>query len=95
MDGFNRNFFRNEFKTQLKIIAENQKVLDRIGVPVEENFREFHEHCLNQIKTAEVSLEAIGKGLMEHLANLNERIDIECKRMDLEELIERQQTFFL
>ena len=88
VDGFNRNFFRNEFKAKLKIIADSQKVLDTVDASGEEKFREMREHYLNRIKTAQASLEAIGKGLMEHLANLNERIDIEYKRMDLEELIE-------
>ena len=69
VDGFNRNFFRNEFKAKLKIIADSQKVLDTVDASGEEKFREMREHYLNRIKTAQVSLEAIGKGLMEHLAN--------------------------
>jgi len=73
VDGFNRNFFRNEFKAKLKIIADSQKVLDTVDASGEEKFREMREHYLNLIKTAQVSLKAIGKGLMEHLANqLNE-----------------------
>ena len=69
VDGFNRNFFRNEFKAKLKIIADSQKVLDTVDASGEEKFREMREHYLNRIKTAQASLEAIGKGLMEHLAN--------------------------
>jgi len=69
VDGFNRNFFRNEFKAKLKIIADSQKVLDTVDASGEEKFREMREHYLNRIKTAQTSLEAIGKGLMEHLAN--------------------------
>ena len=69
VDGFNRNFFRNEFKAKLKIITDSQKVLDRVDASGEEKFREMNEHYLNRIKTAQASLEAIGKGLMEHLAN--------------------------
>tara|TARA_Y100001968_G_scaffold238553_1_gene221937 strand:- start:283 stop:675 length:393 start_codon:yes stop_codon:yes gene_type:complete len=77
VDGFNRNFFRNEFKANLKIIADSQKVmeeifassLDTVDASGEEKSREMREHYLNRIKTAQASLEAIGKGLMEHLAN--------------------------
>tara|TARA_R100000152_G_C6756281_1_gene180048 strand:- start:386 stop:709 length:324 start_codon:yes stop_codon:yes gene_type:complete len=69
VDGFNRNFFRNEFKAKLKTIADSQKTLDTVDPSGEEQFREMREHYQDRIKTAQASLEAIGKGLMEHLAN--------------------------
>ncbi len=69
VDGFNRNFFRNEFKEKLKIIADAQKVLDTVDPSGEEKFREMRNFYLTQINDAEKSLEAIGKGLMESLTN--------------------------
>ena len=69
VDGFNRNFFRNEFKAKLKTIADSQKVLETVDPSGEEQFREMRNFYLTQINDAEKSLEAVGKGLMEHLTN--------------------------
>ena len=73
VDGFNRNFFRNEFKEQFKIIEKTQGRLEDLEESLIDQKNSIarieQKSYLKTINTAQASIKTIQKGLIECLTN--------------------------